>query len=126
MILHPWDGAVACENPQRGVWGGPPSGDPTPRPFAAGNTAFQGTATKSLTTQLPALIQTDIPELDLEAGAVEPAPKSHPGLGNGQGGLGGDATTSDGCSVRAARTASLGWIALCIVAMWLTRRRTAQ
>ncbi len=25
-ILHPWTGKLACENPQRGMWGGPPSG----------------------------------------------------------------------------------------------------
>jgi len=23
VILHPWDGAAACEAPQRGIWGGP-------------------------------------------------------------------------------------------------------
>jgi len=125
VILHRWEGALGCENPQRGIWGGPPNG-PTPRPFAAGNTAFQGTATKSLTSQLPALIQTDIPELDLEAGAVELAPNRDPDPGRGEDGPSGDATSSDGCSVSAARSASLGWIALCIVAMWLSRRRTAQ
>jgi uncharacterized protein (TIGR03382 family) len=25
-ILHPWTGPVACENPKRGLWGGPPGG----------------------------------------------------------------------------------------------------
>ncbi len=25
-ILHPYDGAITCENPRRGRWGGPPSG----------------------------------------------------------------------------------------------------
>jgi hypothetical protein len=125
VILHRWEGKLACENPQRGTWGGPPGG-PTPRPFAAGNTALQGTTTKTLTGQLPALIQTDIPELDLEAGTVDLAPKSAPGSGDGEGGPSGDTSTSDGCSVSAAKSASFGWIALCIVAMWLTRRRTAQ
>ena len=85
VMLNPWEGEVACENPQRGTWGGPPSG-PTPRPFAAGNTALEGTTTKTLTGQLPALIRTDIPELDLEAGTVDLAPKSAPGSGDGEGG----------------------------------------
>jgi len=125
VMLNPWEGDIACENPQRGTWGGPPSG-PTPRPFAAGNTALEGTTTKTLTGQLPALIRTDIPELDLEAGTVDLAPKSAPGSDDGEGGPSGDTSTSDGCSVSAAKSASFGWIALCIVAMWLTRRRIAQ
>jgi len=125
VILHPWEGEVACENPQRGIWGGPPGG-PEPRPFAAGNTALKGGAGKTLTKQLPGLIQTDIPELDLEAGALETAPKGEPEEGDRKSAPNGDASSSDGCSVSAAKSASLGWIALCFVAMWLTRRRTAQ
>ena len=39
VILHRWEGEIACDNPIRGQWGGPPGG-PTPRPFAAGNTAL--------------------------------------------------------------------------------------
>ena len=32
-IRHAWTGAVACENPRRGIWGGPPGGQkPTPEP----------------------------------------------------------------------------------------------
>ncbi len=32
-ILHRWAGAVTCEHPRRGVWGGPPGGgEPPPRP----------------------------------------------------------------------------------------------
>lgn len=118
VILHRWEGAIACENPVRGVWGGPPDG-PSPRPFAAGNTALQGVGGKTLTNQLPGLIRTDIPELDLEAGAVEISPKAKPDSETtGQ--------TSEGCSVSPVRTASLGWIALGIVAMWHRRRRAAQ
>jgi MYXO-CTERM domain-containing protein len=26
-IRHPWTGPIACNNPRRGVWGGPPSGE---------------------------------------------------------------------------------------------------
>ena len=30
MIMHPWEGPITCENPRRGIWGGPPSGYQTP------------------------------------------------------------------------------------------------
>ncbi|MDH3624448.1 MAG: DUF2330 domain-containing protein [Myxococcales bacterium] len=118
VILHRWEGAIACQNPQRGIWGGPP-GRPQPKPFAAPNTMLEGGTTRTLTNQLPGLIQTDIPELDLKARPQEPEPKTQDGSGPASG----DTSTSDGCSVSAARTASLGWIALIMVAMWLTRRR---
>ncbi|MFV8750603.1 DUF2330 domain-containing protein [Nannocystaceae bacterium ST9] len=26
IIRHPWTGKIACQNPQRGIWGGPPDG----------------------------------------------------------------------------------------------------
>jgi MYXO-CTERM domain-containing protein len=26
-IRHPWTGPIACKNPQRGIWGGPPNGN---------------------------------------------------------------------------------------------------
>jgi MYXO-CTERM domain-containing protein len=38
-ILHPWEGEVDCENPDRGVWGGPPSGG-NQGPQTAPRTAF--------------------------------------------------------------------------------------
>jgi len=121
VILHRWEGKLECDNPVRGNWGGPPNG-PTPRPFAAGNTALKGATTTTLTNQLPGLIRTDIPELDLEAGAIDLAPKSQPeGADSGSKG-----PTPQGCSVSPGQTASLGWIALGIVAMWLSRRRWAQ
>ena len=121
VILHRWEGTIECENPVRGMWGGPPGG-PTPRPFAAGNISLKGGAQKTLTSQLPALIRTDIPELDLEAGSVDLAPKGKPGEPDADS----KGPTPEGCTVSPVRTASLGWIALGIVAMWLTRRRWAQ
>jgi len=38
-IRHWWTGRIACKNPQRGVWGGPPDGAYT-QTIAAGRTAF--------------------------------------------------------------------------------------
>jgi hypothetical protein len=120
VILHPWKGALACDNPQRGMWGGPP-GRPGPKPFAAPSPMFEGATAPTLTNQLPGLIQTDIPELDLKARPPEPEPKTQDGAGPASGGA--STSPSGGCSISATRTASLGWIALIIVAMWLTRRR---
>jgi hypothetical protein len=120
VILHRWEGEIACENPVRGTWGGPPGG-PTPRPFAAGNTALKGATGATLTNQLPRLIRTDIPELDLEAGKLEAAPKGEPGSKSE-----GKGPTPEGCSISPAKTATAGWIALAIVAMWATRRRVAH
>jgi MYXO-CTERM domain-containing protein len=35
IIRHPWTGPIACKNPQRGIWGGPPNGnDPGVSPAA--------------------------------------------------------------------------------------------
>ena len=35
VIRHAWTGAITCEHPQRGIWGGPPGGgEPPIRPAA--------------------------------------------------------------------------------------------
>jgi hypothetical protein len=40
VIRHPWTGPIACEHPQRGIWGGPPSGvNGSSAPVAAMNIA---------------------------------------------------------------------------------------
>jgi hypothetical protein len=39
-IRHPWKGPIACANPIRGQWGGPPTGGGAPPPSAAVGTPF--------------------------------------------------------------------------------------
>jgi len=39
-IRHPWTGAIACEHPVRGVWGGPPHGHPYESTLTATKLAF--------------------------------------------------------------------------------------
>lgn len=39
-IRHPWTGPIACREPVRGVWGGPPSGTPEAPTLAAEKAAF--------------------------------------------------------------------------------------
>jgi uncharacterized protein (TIGR03382 family) len=91
-----------------------------PKPFAAGNTALGG-GPKALSRSLPALIETDIPELDLEAGTVDVSPTS-----NGEMRQPPSNPTSSSCSAGPGTTVSLGWIALGMVAMGLARRRTVH
>jgi MYXO-CTERM domain-containing protein len=41
-MRHPWTGAIACDHPRRGVWGGPPGSDP----FSAGPLPIAKPATR--------------------------------------------------------------------------------
>jgi hypothetical protein len=123
VILHRWEGPIECSNPQRGNWGGPPDGG-SPRPVPASNPRMQTGKSPSSTAAfrgaLPALIQTDVPELSLEADPKAFERQNAPGSDTkGAGG--------DGCSLSLARQYGpqpwAGWIGLIIVAMWLARRR---
>ncbi len=122
VILNRWEGALACDQPLRGVWGGPPGGG-QPKPMSTPN-PMDGGNIPTLTGRLPGWIQTDIPELDLEARELAPEPEPTPQGGEGPSQASTE-TSGDGCEVGAGRTASLGWIALIIVAMWLRRRSFA-
>ena len=48
VILHPWEGAMLCERPQRGRWGGPPAdAGVSASPQAARNTTLAGSPPKA-------------------------------------------------------------------------------
>ena len=71
-VRHPWNGPMACENPRRGVWGGPPvpaEGAIGSTPRAATNTAF---ATRG--TPLASYMRSAIPELKLDPQGAAPSP----------------------------------------------------
>src|SRR5205807_281793 len=60
VIRHPWTGPVACEHPQRGIWGGPVgqvAGEPLQ---VATNTAFAPRGG----VQLASFLTGPAPELD--------------------------------------------------------------
>ncbi len=61
VILHPWTGAVACEAPHRGVWGGPPPSQQIAAPptLAATNTAFVPRGK----VELGSLLAADVPAI---------------------------------------------------------------
>jgi len=70
-IRHAWTGPVACSNPVRGRWGGPPPGAQIANPGIqpAVNLAFAPRGK----VQLPNLVAQDIPELGVKQGVPLPA-----------------------------------------------------
>jgi MYXO-CTERM domain-containing protein len=73
-IRHPWKGPIACANPRRGVWGGPPSGVPgSTMPRAAQDLAFVARGGVSL----PSFLRSDVPELGL-TGLARPLAQTTP------------------------------------------------
>jgi len=66
IIRHRWTGAIACQNPIRNRWGGPPNGA-APKPQAALELAFAPRGT----VQLPSAIKQDVPEIGLKKGVLE-------------------------------------------------------
>ena len=73
-IRHRWTGKVACQNPIRNRWGGPPNGArPTPQPALGLAFAPRGTV------QIAKVIKQDVPEIGLKKGVLEPIkPKTSP------------------------------------------------
>jgi hypothetical protein len=79
-IRHPWEGAIECESPRRGNWGGPPDGQKKQIAAATG-TAFAPRGNLGLAN----VIRSGVPALGIagkpagSAAAVEPvsAPEDH-------------------------------------------------
>lgn len=69
VIRHAWTGDVSCDEPQRGRWGGPPSGGPRPPPSAAQDTARAPRGQ----VQLASFVSTPLEELGLGAAEVAAA-----------------------------------------------------
>jgi len=83
VILHKWQGEIACDDPQRGSWGGPP-GQGNVRPLAARNMAMDVPEQESAQagaelTSIGPLIRDDIPALGISAGQVEQPMPGDPG-----------------------------------------------
>jgi len=86
VILHPWTGAVACDNPRRGIWGGPPAQQiASPAVMAATGTAFVPRGK----VQLGAMVAEDVPSIGVMSskGLTLPPPIRQPqGCGCASGG----------------------------------------
>ena len=62
VIRHPWKGPIACQNPRRGVWGGPwPGSGGTSKPIAAQRTAYVPRGKTSLAAFVPG----GVPDVDV-------------------------------------------------------------
>jgi hypothetical protein len=69
-IRHKWPGQIACQNPRRNVWGGPPGGGGI-KTQSGLNLAFAPRGQ----VQLGKTIKGDVPEISLKNGVLEPIKK---------------------------------------------------
>jgi hypothetical protein len=73
-MRHAWTGPIACQNPRRGIWGGPPAwlsgsgGGGGSQPIAATKIANAPRG-----AQLAVSLRSDVPELDIKAAGVAPS-----------------------------------------------------
>lgn len=118
IIRHAWEGAIECENPQRGIWGGPPGGGDGV--VAAQDTAFAPRGN----LQLAAHVLAPVPEIELTATELEAVRNTEPlEPGPVVGPAPGVACAS--CSVhRPAQGGAVAVLLVCVgVAGFLRRRR---
>jgi uncharacterized protein (TIGR03382 family) len=104
VILHRWEGAMTCDSPRRGIWGGPPNAQMATQ--AATNLAFAPRGK----VELGSLVASDVPKIGLlgSKGAQLPIPLRQP----------------RGCGCQAGGgAASAG--ALFVLGLLLRRRRRA-
>jgi len=131
-IRHEWTGPIACANPVRGRWGGPPSGSQqiAKGPVAARDLAFVPRGK----TRLGMIVRQDIPEIGIKAGEAEAAPPAASAADAGAVAPPPAAAPpsqpvkkdKDGCAVGGSATG--GWLAtlfalgLALSMMWRRRR----
>jgi hypothetical protein len=73
-IRHEWTGPIACANPRRHIWGGPPGGGAYQTQAGLG-LAFAPRGAVQLAT---AFVPTTIPEIGLKDGVLDEVPKPAP------------------------------------------------
>jgi hypothetical protein len=72
-IRHWWTGPIACANPRRGVWGGPPNGGAN-QVIAASKTAFAPRGKLQLASE----INRDLWEIGFKKAPPPPPPQAAP------------------------------------------------
>jgi hypothetical protein len=109
IIRHQWQGAIACENPRRGIWGGPWPGQEVAdsQPIAATGTAFAPRGQ----IDLPQVVAQPIPEIGVTPGVALPR---SPRAG------------ATGCGCAAGGPGVGGGILIAGVALVLRRRRRVR
>ncbi len=100
IIRHPWEGPIECDNPQRGIWGGPwpelAAQGQSSQPAVAQDLAFverDAVLADYVTESGAQRIEADVGPLP--AGPIDP-PLSDPRLGNND--KGGNKTREGGCA----------------------------
>jgi len=66
-IRHPWEGPIACDNPVRGRWGGPPEAGRLNEGAGQTSAAPPTAMVEDRDLELPRMVRTDAPEVGLEA-----------------------------------------------------------
>jgi uncharacterized protein (TIGR03382 family) len=121
-IRHEWTGPIACKDPIRGMWGGPPDGTPQPSTMAGKDLAHapRGQA------QIAQMVVKDVPEIDVKAaGATTPTvttPKTPPPSGAREP-SNGPAAHGSGCCQTTGGGAGFGALALATFVLIRRRRR---
>jgi MYXO-CTERM domain-containing protein len=120
VIRHAWQGAITCDKPRRGIWGGPP-----PKEVAAGNTGQPKAATDiAFVTRGPvdlaSLVWQPVPELGLHPGMAIPPAGSPPGTVARSSG-----SSCSGCSVPNS-SSPWPWVSLSLLGLGLYWRRRNQ
>jgi MYXO-CTERM domain-containing protein len=127
-IRHPWTGAIKCDNPRRGIWGGPPAGtDGSAQPEAATDLAFAPRGK----VKLAQLVAQEVPEVDVTPAA---APAKDPSAGSdGDSSRQPAANTEDekkkkkGCGCQTTSNGGLvGGLAVALAAVFLGFRRRSS
>jgi hypothetical protein len=118
-IRHEWTGPIACKEPVRGVWGGPPDGR-EPSASAATGLAFAPRGN----TQLAQIVRQDVPEIGLKTAVPRPSPEApRPAQPPANGTSFKPKKEKYGCAV--GGEAACGWLALFVLGLALPvmRRR---
>jgi hypothetical protein len=114
VVRHWWTGAIACANPQRGVWGGPPDGSGN-QVIAANKLAFAPRGRMQLGT----VIGRDLWEIGFKKERIAPPSTTPPSSGGG----GGFAKPPGGVKVMGLGLGALGAILLLVAGTLITRRK---
>lgn len=123
IIRHAWEGAIECKNPQRGIWGGPPSGG-RPEPAVPPRSVAKGVSSGGAPS-LASLLVTELPGLAIRA-AQEPDPPTEvePEEAADPEPTAAPQATSGGCgSCAAGGPASAGWLVVLALVAAVRRRR---
>ncbi len=113
-IRHEWTGPIECDNPVRGRWGGPPSNTRAQETQPATDLAYAPRGN----LQLPEVVRSDVPELELAAAVTPTAAAETPAASTSSEESSGGCA---GCSV--GSPVGAGFAVLLVLGLAIRRRR---